>query len=113
MSDRSKDDYLVGRGRPPKHTRWKKGQTGNPGRIRKAKSLDVAKMIDAAFSKRITVAEGSDRRRITVFETILLQLWAKAAKGQTRAMRVFLRYQDFAASRGGIGGVEIRFEEDP
>ena len=30
-----KPDEGVGYRRPPKHTRWKKGQCGNPGRKRK------------------------------------------------------------------------------
>lgn len=29
------EEYEVGYGRPPKQTRWRKGQSGNPNRIRK------------------------------------------------------------------------------
>jgi hypothetical protein len=101
MSGTTRGDYRVGRGRPPKHTRWKKGQTGNPRRIRKPKSLDVAKMIEAAFRKKIHVTQANSRRRMTVFEAIVLQLMTKARKKDMRAMRVFLDYQDFAVARGG------------
>ena len=36
----NQSDYQVGPGRPPLHTRFKKGQSGNPGG-RSAKSLPV------------------------------------------------------------------------
>jgi hypothetical protein len=33
-------DYEVGKGKTPKHTRWKPGQSGNPsGKAKKADSL--------------------------------------------------------------------------
>lgn len=102
--------YKVGYGHPPKHTQWKKGQTGNPSRVRRTKSLDVAHLIDKAFQRKITVTEGTDRKRMTVFEAIVLQLWAKAANKDTRAMAVFLDYQDFVASNCEIGGVHVIFE---
>lgn len=104
--------YTIGRGRPPKHTRWKKGQTGNPGRIRRRKSLDAAKLVEAAFRKRIYVTEGGERKRMTVFEAIVLQLWTKAVKANTRAMRVYLQYQDYALANSADGGLEVRVIRD-
>lgn len=107
----SPKNYEIGRGKPPKHTRWSPGQTGNPSRIRKRRSLDVAKLIDRAFARRIKVTESGATRMVTVFEAILLQLWTRAAKGSTRAMRSCLRYQDFVAARGGFRRFELRFAE--
>jgi hypothetical protein len=110
--------YPVGRGRPPPHSRWKKGQTGNPHRIRRRKGLDAAKMVEAAFRKRIYVTEQNERRRVTVFEAIVLQLWSRAVKQNGPAIRVFLQYQDFAVGQGELGGIEVRVrnesdDEDP
>jgi hypothetical protein len=34
--------YEIGYGNPPKHSRWKKGQCGNPKRIRKRPGKPVA-----------------------------------------------------------------------
>lgn len=104
--------YSVGRGRPPQHTRWKKGQTGNPRRIRTRKNLDAAKMVEKAFRKQIYVTEGDERRRYTIFEAIVLQLLTKASKGNTRATRVFLQYQDFCAAQGELGGFDVRILYD-
>ncbi len=99
--------YTVGYGQPPKHTRWKKGQTGNPRRVRRPKTLNAAKMVEAAFRKRIYVTEGNARRRVTVFEAIVLQLWIKAAKQNSHATRVFLAYQDYGVAQGELGGFEV------
>ncbi|MBO6920497.1 MAG: hypothetical protein JJ858_18885 [Rhizobiaceae bacterium] len=47
-------DYLVGYGRPPKETRFKQGQSGNPkGRKRKPKSVQA--QMHSVLSKKITI----------------------------------------------------------
>src|SRR5262249_28944974 len=42
--------YEVGYCRPPKAARWKKGQCGNPNRIRKRAPKRVVEMIDEFFA---------------------------------------------------------------
>ena len=70
-------NYEVGHGRPPKQTRWKKGQSGNPKRIRKRTSKPVSEMIDEFFAGEIDIVENGLSRRVSNFEAILLQLWNK------------------------------------
>lgn len=110
MTERA--SYTTGHGRPPRHTRWKKGQTGNPRCIRTRKNLDAAKMVEKAFRKRIYVTEGGERKRMSVFEAIVLQLWTKAVKQNTHAMRVYLQYRDFAIANSADGGLEVRIIQD-
>jgi hypothetical protein len=43
---RSTKDYEIGRGRPPKATQWKKGQSANPGGRSSRRSVDDAETID-------------------------------------------------------------------
>jgi uncharacterized protein YbaP (TraB family) len=50
----TKRDYEVGRGKPPVHSRFKKGQSGNP-RGRPAKNL--AALLAAALNETVTVTE--------------------------------------------------------
>jgi hypothetical protein len=107
------EKYEVGYGRPPKQTRWKKGQSGNPRRVRKRTSKPVILMIEDFFAGEIEIIENGVSRRVTNFEAILLQLCNKAMDGNKRAISVLLKYQEFAASRGDMGGLEIveeRFE---
>jgi Family of unknown function (DUF5681) len=104
-------NYEIGRGRPPKEFQWAKGECGNPRRIRKHKPMDVALMIEKRLSAKINIVEGGTARRVSVFEAILLQLLLKATAGNKRAVNILLKCKEFAARRGGIGGVELRVEK--
>lgn len=80
----AEQDYAVGYGRPPKATRFKPGQSGNPkGRKRKPKSVQ-AQML-SALSKKINITEGGRTRRLTLQEVMLRSIANKAAKGDLRA----------------------------
>jgi Family of unknown function (DUF5681) len=107
--------YEVGYGRPPKSTRWKKGQCGNPNRVRKRAPKRVVEMIDEFFAAEIDIVENGISRRVSNFEAIVLQLWRKAVTGTSkRAVNVLLKYLEFAASRGGMGvfAVEVVPDQD-
>jgi hypothetical protein len=81
-------DYRVGYSRPPKHTRWQKGQSGNPkGRPRKV-PVDLIDVVDASVSVTI----GGKQRKISGFEASFRKLAQKALKGELRAMIRFVRY---------------------
>lgn len=99
--------YEVGYGRPPKHTRWTKGQCGNPKRIRMRTAKPIVELIDEFFADEIGIVENGVTRRVSNFEAVVLQLWIKAMAGNKRAMNVWLKYSEFAASRGGMGGLEV------
>jgi Family of unknown function (DUF5681) len=107
--------YEVGYGRPPKATRWKKGQCGNPNRVRKRAPKRVVEMIDEFFAAEIDVVENGISRRVSNFEAIVLQLWRKAVTTTSkRAVNVLLKYLEFAASRGGmrVFAVEVVPDQD-
>jgi hypothetical protein len=87
------DDHPVGYKRPPIATRWKKGRSGNPKGARKRKSLGALEMIDRKFAQRIDIFENGEKRRVTVFEAILLRIWAKELAGSPRAAAVRMQYQ--------------------
>jgi hypothetical protein len=107
------EEYEIGYGRPPKHTRWKKGQCGNPNRIRKRTPKPVVQMIDEFFAGEIGIVENGISRRVSNFEAVVLQLWTKAMAGSKRAMNVLLKYQEFAANLGMHDVVVERVVIDP
>jgi hypothetical protein len=82
--------YTIGKGKPPQHTRFKKGQSGNPmGRRKESKSL--ATLLWKALNERVTVTENGKRRTITKVQAMFKQLANKAASGDLRvAKQVFL-----------------------
>jgi hypothetical protein len=81
-------DYSVGYSRPPKHTRWEKGQSGNPKGRPKNIPIDLTDLIDASVSVTI----GGKQRKISGFEATFRKLTQKALKGELRAMIKFIRY---------------------
>ena len=104
--------YDVGYCRPPEHSKWKKGQCGNPARIRKRPVKPAAAMIDEFFAREIDIVENGISQRRSAFAIILLQLYNKATAGNARALNVLTKYSDFAASRDSTGGIRIELVED-
>jgi hypothetical protein len=86
MTTRDKDrDYEVGYRRPPKATRFKQGQSGNPkGRPKARKS--VGTLLEENFYRKIPITENGKRREITMLEAILRQLVNGAVKGDMRSI---------------------------
>jgi hypothetical protein len=90
------DDYRVGYGRPPLHSRWRKGLSGNP-RHRKPKIRESAvETIDSLLLAPIQITLSGETKTVSALEAIILQLIQKSMAGNSRASRVLLRYQEFA-----------------
>jgi hypothetical protein len=106
------DDYEVGFGRPPKWTRWKKGQSGNPERRRPRRTPTTSEIVEKLLFASIDIIENGETRRVTVMEAIGLQLWKKAVDGDPRAADVLLRYQELAQQHGQVA-TEIKFGDSP
>ena len=87
------DDEVVGYGRPPKGSRFKRGQSGNPkGRPKGTRkpSSDHAidaynKIILAESNRMISIKEGDRLIKISMFEANVRALNIKGAKGDVRA----------------------------
>ena len=57
-------DYSVGKGKPPTHSRWPKGVSGNPGGKRKG-SVDLQQAFNAALQRPIIVTIEGEKREIS------------------------------------------------
>lgn len=78
--------YEVGYCKPPQHSQFKKGQSGNrKGRPKGSKDFVTTFMKVA--NERITVTQNGRTRTITKFEATIIQLTNKAASGDMRAIR--------------------------
>ena len=71
--------------KPPEHTRFKKGQSGNP-RGRPAKNLPA--LLAAALNEKVTVTENGKRRQVTKREAVIAQLVNKSASAELRATKM-------------------------
>lgn len=92
-SDRSKPlDYEVGYGKPPRHSQFKPGQSGNPsGRPKGSQSLSTVLLRE--MNAPLTIRENGRERRITKMEAAIKQLVNKAATGDTRSLTLLLGLQ--------------------
>ena len=85
--------YEVGYGKPPKATRFKPGQSGNPkGRPKGARGL--GKVLDEALAQEVTVTEGGRTTRVTKREALILSLVTRALKGDMRAAAQTLKLME-------------------
>jgi Family of unknown function (DUF5681) len=71
----SPEDYHVGYKRPPKETRWKKGQSGNPARRHPPRSISAIETVDRLLLRRVKVVEKGETRTITALTLGGLASW--------------------------------------
>jgi Family of unknown function (DUF5681) len=83
------EDHQMGYGKPPRHSQFIKGQSGNPrGRPRGAKSLKT--LLNKALNELVVVTESGERRKISKREAIVTQLVNGSAKGDFKAIQILL-----------------------
>ena len=82
-------DYEVGYRKPPRSTRFKKGQSGNP-RGRPSGSKNLSTLLSEALNEPVTVTENGRRRKVSKREAIIKQLVNQSANGDWRAVKMLL-----------------------
>jgi len=96
MAKKNEDDYEVGYGKPPRHSQFRPGQSGNPaGRPPGRKNL--ATIARSALHEEITVVENGKSKRMTKAEAAIVQMVNGALKGDLRAAKetiALVRYVD-------------------
>ena len=107
---RPNGEYEIGKGRPPKAFRWKKGQSGNPRRKLRRPPKD-AELIERLFRRTFAVIEGGERSARPDSEIIFAQLMAKESAGDRGAAKTRDRYQRFAFAHQGPDGVLLCYAE--
>ena len=89
MPPKTRRDYEVGYGKPPRDTRFKEGQSGNPrGRPPGAKNLKT--LLSEALNEPVVVAENGGHRKITKRQAIITQLVNRSATADLRAIKILL-----------------------
>jgi hypothetical protein len=113
MAQKGNDDYAVGFGKPPTHSRFQKGQSGNPKGRRKG-SKNLSTLMERALNERVTIKENGSQKVITKREAFLKQLVNKAASGDPRSIQLAINYLQQLESRAepSISNTERLGEED-
>src|SRR6516165_9045522 len=94
----NKRDYEVGRGKPPVHTRFKKGQSGNP-RGPRPKNLP-ALLVDVLNEKVVVTIDG-ERREITKREAVAAQPVNESTRANLRATKMLTDMLKDAEKKAG------------
>jgi hypothetical protein len=83
---RQKSDYEIGYGKPPKHTQYAKGQSGNRNGRPKGSFNLVARFMKI-INERIKVTKNGRPCSMAKFDATITQMVNKAASGDMRATR--------------------------
>lgn len=90
--------YGVGYGKPPKHSQFKKGVSGNP-RGRRKGSKNRKTLLRQAFRRKITLTVNGTPHSISRAQAIVLGLAAKAHAGDPQALLRLINLIDRLESR--------------
>ena len=82
--------YTVGYKRPPQHTRFQPGVSGNPSGRRKG-SKSIRSIFEKILGEEISLREGSVTKKITKAEAVVRSLVISAMKGDSRSQQNLFR----------------------
>jgi hypothetical protein len=103
--------YDTGYKRPPKHTQFKKGQSGNPkGRPKGVKN--IATDIKEELEEFVQITEGNKTFLVTKQRALIKALLSKASKGDVRAAQTLLGLKAEVDHREQEQGTEAWLEEE-
>jgi len=100
----------VGYRRPPRATRFTKGQSGNPSGRRRGRRREAP--YEAVLGQLVTIREGGVERRVAAAEAFLLQLTKRGLEGDGAAARATLAVIEEVTERSsthqGLPSVIVR-----
>ena len=80
----------IGYGRPPAHSRFKPGQSGNPsGRAKGSQNFKT--LFNKILNEEISLREGSDVKKLSKAEAIVRGVVIGALKGDARNIAILFR----------------------
>ena len=99
--DLPNSSYAVGYRKPPAHSRFRKGRSGNPsGKGRASENQRAKELIRQEVYRLLSVREGGKLKRIPALRAVVRRLVGTAAQGDIAAQRALLRnIQEIEAER--------------
>jgi hypothetical protein len=86
-SSKTAPDYPVGYGRPPQHSQFKPGQSGNP-KGRPKGHLNVRTVVEKALNERIEIKEGDRTRWVSKLDGVVVNVVNKALRGDPKSQNM-------------------------
>ncbi len=83
-------DYKVGYGKPPRHSRFRPGQSGNPsGRPRRSRNIDT--IMREALYQTVQITRDGKTVRVPAFMALLLRVMKGGLEGDPRSTASVLK----------------------
>ena len=109
MSSDEQRGYDIGYGKPPRHSRFEPGRSGNPhGRPKGAQNLST--LLSEALNEPVTVAENGRRRKISKRRAIITQLVNRSAQADLKATQILLAIMQDIERRSETTPAEADFD---
>jgi hypothetical protein len=87
--EKQDDSYEVGYRKPPRHTQFQKGRSGNPrGRPRSSKSATT--ILKRALLEQVIATVNGRKRKLSKYEALIIRFVNKAVEGDHRAVEYLL-----------------------
>jgi hypothetical protein len=103
--------YEIGFGKPPQHSRFRKGLSGNPkGRPKGRRNL--ATVLERTLQEKVVIKENGVSRTVTKLEAAIKQLVNKAAAGDLAALRQLTALAGSAVEQGADSSTNQLAEAD-
>jgi hypothetical protein len=103
-------NYKVGPGRPPLNTRFRKGQSGNPGGRHKK---NMPALLADALNETVSVTIDGEQRQITKREAVVHQLVNKSTTADLRATKMLFDMMKDAEHKAGAASPPPERPLDP
>jgi hypothetical protein len=113
MDDTSDDAFEVGYKKPPRHSRFQPGQSGNPrGRQKGVRNLAID--VKRTLGVPVRLNHQGKARRVSSQEAALLRLREKALMGDARSLAQFLELAKIfnnSSAAAAVGGEALAAED--
>lgn len=112
----AEEPYIVTRGKPPRETQFKKGQSGNPkGRPRGSREMGT--LLEQELDRTIEVTQQGRTIKLTRRQVIVRRIIEKAMQGDPKAIATCLSIESSKAAKGKAAGAtaaefDVQLSED-
>jgi hypothetical protein len=104
-------EATIGYGKPPKHSRYKKGQSGNPGgRIKGGRNLKT--VLDELMESSVELMEKGRKREVPLIEALILQFAQCGMKGDWKAIDRLLEHYERHHGDQAVPGTDLTEDDD-
>jgi|SRR5215831_5077821 len=109
----AQDSIPVGYGRPPVHSRFRKGQSGNPtGKRRHGEAERAQALIWKEAYRSLTLREGDKLTRMPALQAVARSLMTCAVKGNIAAQRAVVKLLQDREAKARARGTGTRINKN-